>query len=96
MTTHDMLVGIPRLFCRSSSVATTSCDAGSVGDSEGSALRRALARAGSACLDAKESIGPKGRRGRGGAAGAPPRPRAPSEAIACQTAAIGVSSFLDA
>jgi len=64
MTTNDAPIGIPSLFCRSSSVATTWWDAGSVGDSEGSALRRALARAGSACLDAKEFIGPQGRPGR--------------------------------
>src|SRR5665648_647131 len=73
--------GFLSLFCTSSSVATTRWDAGSVGDSEGPALRRALARAGSACLDAKESIGPKGRRGRGGAEGAPPRQRDHAEVV---------------
>ena len=84
MTTDDVRIGIRSLFCTSSSVATTCWDAGSVGDSEGSALRCALVRAGSACLDAKKSIGPKGR------------PRAQNEAAAGQTAAIDASSSAEA
>jgi len=49
--------------------------AGSVGDSEGSALRRALACAGLACLESSGSIGLKGRRGR-----AAPQSRRPGRA----------------